>query len=74
MCEGATLNAYLYRALLDAAEFARRLDKPEQHQQYQAAAEALKRAINTHLWDDEAGAITAEFGTARRPVRRHTRR
>lgn len=56
VCEGATLNAYLYRSLADAAELARRLDKPEQHQQYHAAAEALKQAINTHLWDDEAGA------------------
>ena len=56
VCEGATLNAYLYRALVDAAELAGRLDKPEQHQQYAAAADALKQAINTHLWDDETGA------------------
>ena len=55
VCEGATLNAYFHRSLVDAAELARRLDKPEQHQQYKAAAEALKQSINTHLWDDEAG-------------------
>jgi alpha-L-rhamnosidase len=55
VCEGATLNAYLYRSLVDAAELARRLDKPEQHQQYRTAAEALRQAINTHLWDDQAG-------------------
>ncbi|MBN2291393.1 MAG: alpha-L-rhamnosidase N-terminal domain-containing protein [Pirellulales bacterium] len=56
VCEGSTLNAYLYRALIDAAELARQLDKLEQHQQYKAAAETLKQAINTHLWNDEAGA------------------
>jgi hypothetical protein len=55
VCEGATLNAYLYRTLVDAAELAQRLDRPEQHQQYKSAAEALKNAINTHLWDNEAG-------------------
>ena len=55
VCEGATLNAYLYRSLADAAELARRLDKPEQHQQYKAAAEALRLSINTRLWDDGAG-------------------
>ena len=44
VCEGATLNAYLYRALVDAAELARRLDKPEQYQQYKAAAEAIEKS------------------------------
>jgi alpha-L-rhamnosidase len=55
VCEGATLNAYIYRSLLDAAELARRLDKPQQQREYEAAANALKSAINTHLWDDKAG-------------------
>ena len=56
VCEGATLNAYLYRTLLDAAEMAKWLGKPEQQQQYQTAAKTLKEAINAYLWDNEAGA------------------
>jgi alpha-L-rhamnosidase len=55
VCEGATLNAYIYQSLLDAAELARRLEKPRQQREYEAAAGALKSAINEHLWNDKVG-------------------
>ncbi|MBN2292682.1 MAG: hypothetical protein JXM70_09670, partial [Pirellulales bacterium] len=54
-CEGATLNCYLYRALSDAAELAGRIGKTEDASNYIKAAVALRKSINTHLWDEKAG-------------------
>jgi alpha-L-rhamnosidase len=56
VCEGATLNAFLARALDDAAELARLLGHAEQHRQYAEAGQAIRKAINAHLWDEAAGA------------------
>jgi alpha-L-rhamnosidase len=65
VCEGATLNAYFYRALADAAELARLLDKPETQREHDVAAKALKAAINKHLWDDDAGTYSGGIRDAR---------
>jgi alpha-L-rhamnosidase len=55
VCEGATLNCYLYRALVDAAWLARLLGKPTEADEYIQAAETLRGSINKHLWDEAAG-------------------
>jgi alpha-L-rhamnosidase len=54
-CEGATLNCYLCRALLDAAELAGRLGKSRDANAYAEAADELGEAINTQLWDERSG-------------------
>ena len=55
VCEGATLNAFMVRALADAAELARLLSHPKQQHEYAEASRAIREAINTHLWDEKAG-------------------
>ena len=55
VCEGTTLNAYLYGALRDAAILAGRLGKPAEQLAYADAAAALRQAIDNHLWDEAAG-------------------
>ena len=55
VCEGTTLNSYLYRALVDAAELAQLIDVPAKASEYTDAANRLRQSINTHLWDAKAG-------------------
>ncbi len=55
VCEGATLNAFIVRALADAAELSGKLGKPIQQRDYAAAAAALSQAIHAQLWDEAAG-------------------
>lgn len=54
-CEGATLNAYFYRSLLDAAELGLAVNDKTNAKRYAAAAEALRAAYNRALWDETAG-------------------
>ncbi|MBI4325729.1 MAG: alpha-L-rhamnosidase N-terminal domain-containing protein [Chloroflexi bacterium] len=56
VCEGATLNAFAYGALRDAAFLARSLGRDAQYEQFTTAAEQLARAVNLRLWDDSTGA------------------
>ncbi len=53
--EGATLNAFVARALEDAAYLARRLRKGGGGASYALAARDVKEAVNQHLWDEAAG-------------------
>jgi len=55
VCEGATLNAYLVKALADAVELARLLGDSDRHREYAEANRALKAAINKQLWDEKTG-------------------
>ena len=55
VCEGATLNAYLYGALRDAATLAGRLGKPAEQLAYAQAAAPLRQAIDDRLWNQAAG-------------------
>ena len=59
VCEGATLNAFVYGALIDAARLAEKLGKKELAEQYSEAAEVLARAYNKYLWDESAGTYYA---------------
>jgi len=52
VCEGATLNAFVARSLADAAVMANLLNKTTQQQEYLAASESIRKAINSHLWDE----------------------
>ena len=72
VCQGATLNAFIYMALKDSAVLAEYLGDADRAAEYKAAAAQLKKAYNTYLWDagegtfyagvyfDEAGKVTAD--------------
>ncbi len=53
VCEGATLNAFVYRALLDAAFLARRVKDERRSSLYQQAADDLYRSFNAVLWNPQ---------------------
>lgn len=55
-CEGATLNAYLYGALSDAAYLAAVIGDSASTDTYSAAARALAQRFHAVLWDDSEGA------------------
>ena len=52
-CEGATLNASIYRALLDAAILGRANGADEKSEEYEKRAAGLIEAFNRELWDEE---------------------
>lgn len=56
-CEGATFNAYLYRALIDSAYLGERLGDPKQAETYTQAAKELYARYNDLLWDSAAGSF-----------------
>jgi alpha-L-rhamnosidase len=58
-CEGATLNAMVYRELVDAACLAEKLDKKNLSNQYSNAAKELSGAYNKYLWDAPSGTYYA---------------
>jgi alpha,alpha-trehalase len=49
------LNSLLYQTELDIAEISERLGRAEESETFRARAEARRRAIDRHLWDEEAG-------------------
>ena len=55
VCEGATLNAYLVRALSDAGELAGLLGDSGRQREYGEASRALQAALNAQLWDEKTG-------------------
>lgn len=67
VCEGTGLNAFVYKALTDAAYLGKEVGFTDDAKIHAAAAAALKSAINTHLWDESAGTYYgALFGPASR--------
>jgi hypothetical protein len=58
-CEGATLNAFIYRALEDSAYLARVLGQARKAEQYASAAASLAAVFNKHLWDKSSGTYYA---------------
>ena len=54
VCQGATLNAFIYRALVDSAYLAKAMGNDKRSKYYRQQAKSLKEAYNKYLWDDEA--------------------
>ena len=54
-CEGTALNAFIQRALTDAAWLGNRIGEKQQASVFARAARDLAQAINTVLWDEAAG-------------------
>jgi hypothetical protein len=59
--EGTTLNAFVCRALEDAAELGALIGEKGDSQRFETAAASLKEAINTVLWDEAAGTYYAGY-------------
>jgi len=53
--ESVDLNAYLYREVVELAQIADVLGKPQDRQQWQAQADAMKRAIQSRMYDARLG-------------------
>lgn len=56
VCQGTTLNAYVYAALRDAAYLAGILGDINQRDAYAAAAASIQDALAAHLWNPNLGA------------------
>ena len=50
-CEGATLNAFVFRALRDSAYLAKTLGRKKKSGEYTSYADLLAANFNQHLWD-----------------------
>ena len=62
--EGAGLNAFVYKALADAAFLAGVLGKNGDAVRFAQAAKELSAAFNRVLWDEEAGTYYSGYDTA----------
>jgi hypothetical protein len=62
-CEGAGLNAFVYRSLVDAAYLGNVIGEKQQAAEFDRAAAALRAAFNNVLWDEKDGAYYAGFYT-----------
>ena len=62
-CEGAANNAFIQRAFADAARLAAQLGDTPSAAKWGAAAAALHKAFNEHLWNETEGAYAAALGT-----------
>lgn len=52
-CEGASLNAFVYRALADAAYLGGVIGERQQAEEFDHAAKALAESFNKVLWDEK---------------------
>jgi len=60
-CEGTALNAFIYGALTDAAFLGNLIGEKEQAEKFDRAAKDLADAINTVLWNENAGTYYAGY-------------
>jgi hypothetical protein len=60
-CEGTALNAFIQRALADAAFLGNLIGENEQAEKFDRAAKDLATAINSVLWDENAGTYYAGY-------------
>jgi len=60
-CEGATINAFFFQALIDSKYLARALGERKQAIIYTEAAKALLTAYNKQFWNETEGAYNSAF-------------
>ena len=58
-CEGATLNAFVYKALVDSACLGDVISETNQAAAYRVAAVKLAQSFNENLWNDKQGTYNA---------------
>ncbi len=59
VCQGATINAFIYKALLDATILAEVLERKKEAEDYHKESISLKVAYNRFMWDEISGSIYA---------------
>jgi hypothetical protein len=59
VCQGATINAYLYRSLRDAAYLGTALGDAQAAKRFSDAADRLYAGYNQQLWDESVGGYHA---------------
>jgi glycogen debranching enzyme len=57
VCQGATVNAFIYKALTDASYLAGELGRKVESDRYKQEAERLKSAFNCLMWDKNSGSF-----------------
>jgi alpha-L-rhamnosidase len=62
-CEGAGLNAFVYKALVDAAFLGNAIGKTDDATKFDQAAKDLSEAFNKVLWDEQDGTYYSGFYT-----------
>jgi alpha-L-rhamnosidase len=62
-CEGAGLNAFIYKALVDAAFLGNAIGKTEDANKFNSAAKDLSEAFNKILWDETVGTYYSGYYT-----------
>jgi hypothetical protein len=62
-CEGAGLNAFVYKALVDAAFLGKAIGRNRDAAKFSAAAEELAAAFNKVLWDAQDGTYYSGYKT-----------
>ncbi len=67
-CEGATLNAYFYRALRDAGELAQAVGDRAKAASFELAAERLYTAYQQQLWNESAGSYHSALMRPKVPI------
>ena len=60
-CEGAGLNAFIYRALVDAGHVGRAVGDTVDAERYEQAARDLAGAFDRVLWDERAGTYASAW-------------
>ncbi len=60
-CEGATLNAFVYRALKDSAYLGQAIGESQSAADYEQAAADLAQAFNKYLWNEAEGTYNSAF-------------
>ena len=60
-CEGAGLNAFVYKALVDAAYLGGVIGEKAEAARFAQAARALSAAFNSVLWDENSGTYYSGF-------------
>ncbi len=61
-CEGAGLNAFVYKALVDAAYLGNAIGEKQQAAAFDKDASDLATAFNTVLWDEKNGTYFSGYG------------
>jgi hypothetical protein len=62
-CEGAGLNAFVYKALVDAAFLGHAIGETQNAATFDGAAKDLASAFNRVLWDEEDGTYYSGYAT-----------
>jgi alpha-L-rhamnosidase len=72
-CEGAGLNAYVYKALVDAAYLGRVIGETSDASKFDQAARDLSAAFNKELWDEQEGTYYSGYMTPQNELPRGVR-